>query len=219
RCAPLNDVGGPRLDITWLRHASALTQPLCQQHLRSGKLAGFYVDARQAPWSEHFKMRRYIEEELPSLVGKSFPVDMSRQGITGHSMGGHGALTIAFKNPDQYKSVSAFAPIAAPMRCPWGDKALPRYLGPDRETWRAYDATELLARMPDAKARPRLLVDVGLADQFLGLQLNIDTLEQACAAAGYPLTLRRHAGYDHGYYFISTFMADHLRHHAAMLGE
>ncbi|MDX2224914.1 MAG: S-formylglutathione hydrolase [Rhodospirillaceae bacterium] len=179
--------------------------------------AGFYLDATHAPYDRHYRMYSYVTRELPALMAAHFPADPGRQGIFGPSMGGHGALTIAFKNPAHYRSISAFAPIAAPMRCPWGEKALPRYLGPDRTAWRAYDATELLADMADGPGRPPLLVDVGLADQFLASQLNIDALEQACAAAGQRLTLRRHAGYDHGYYFVSTFMADHLRHHAHFL--
>jgi S-formylglutathione hydrolase len=182
-----------------------------------GHGAGFYLDATQAPYDRHYKMYSYVARELPALIAAHFPADAGRQGIFGHSMGGHGALTIAFKNPAHYRSVSAFAPIAAPMRCPWGLKALPRYLGPDRAAWRAYDATELLADMRDGPSRPPLLVDVGLADQFLSSQLNIDAMEQACAAAGQRLSLRRQAGYDHGYYFVSTFMADHLRHHAHIL--
>jgi S-formylglutathione hydrolase len=177
--------------------------------------AGFYVDASQAPWSGHYGMWSYVTEELPGLVAAAFPMlDMSRQGITGHSMGGHGALTVALRHPGRFRSCSAFAPIVAPARVPWGEKAFSAYLGPDREAWRRHDATCLIedgARLPD------LLVDVGTADPFLERELRPELLEQACAAASQPLTLRRHAGYDHSYYFISTFMADHLEWHARRL--
>jgi S-formylglutathione hydrolase len=181
--------------------------------------AGFYVDATLAPWSRHYRMYSYVTRELPALIAANFPVDARRQGIFGHSMGGHGALTIALKNPGRYRSVSAFAPIAAPMQCPWGQKAFSGYLGDDREAWRVHDASELIRSLPSVDGRPLLLVDQGLADPFLGQQLLPERLEQACAEKGYPLTLRRHPGYDHGYYFISTFIEDHLRHHArALLG-
>ena len=179
-----------------------------------GQGAGFYVDATEAPWARHFRMRSYIESELPDLVAAALPADMTRQGIMGHSMGGHGALTIALRNPGRFRAVSAFAPIASPMRCPWGEKALAGYLGEDRAAWRAYDATALIedgARVPD------LLVDQGMADGFLENQLKPELLEAACAAAGIPLTLRRQAGYDHSYYFIASFIEDHLRWHAARL--
>ena len=177
--------------------------------------AGFYVDATEAPFATNYKMYSYVTEELPALIGQHFPADMGRQAITGHSMGGHGALTIALRNPDRYRSVSAFAPIVSPLRCPWGEKALGGYLGPDKATWRAHDATALIedgARVPD------ILVDQGGADNFLEGQLKPDLLAQACGAAGIPLTLRMQAGYDHSYYFISTFLADHLRWHAERLG-
>lgn len=179
--------------------------------------AGFYVDATQAPWSRHYRMYSWITRELPMLVAQHFPVDAERQGIFGHSMGGHGALTIGLRNPDRYRSISAFAPISSPMNCPWGQKAFAGYLGPDRDSWRAYDASELLRALPAVTGRPPLLVDQGMADAFLEQQLMPDRLEQACKESGYPLTLRRHAGYDHGYYFISTFVEDHLRHHARTL--
>ncbi|HUG04638.1 MAG TPA: S-formylglutathione hydrolase [Steroidobacteraceae bacterium] len=179
--------------------------------------AGFYVDATQAPWSRHYRMYSWITRELPMLVAQHFPVDAERQGIFGHSMGGHGALTIGLRNPDRYRSISAFAPISSPMNCPWGQKAFAGYLGPDRDNWRAYDASELLRALPAVTGRPPLLVDQGMADAFLEQQLMPDRLEQACKESGYPLTLRRHAGYDHGYYFISTFVEDHLRHHARTL--
>jgi S-formylglutathione hydrolase len=181
--------------------------------------AGFYVDATREPWSRHYRMYTYVTSELPALIEANFPVDARRQGIFGHSMGGHGALTIALKNPGRYRSLSAFAPIAAPMQCPWGQKAFAGYLGDDREAWRAHDASELIRSLATVDGRPPLLVDQGLADPFLEQQLLPDRLEKACAEAGYPLTLRRHPGYDHGYYFISTFIEDHLRHHArALLG-
>ena len=179
-----------------------------------GQGAGFYVDATEAPWAQHFRMRSYIEAELPALVAAALPADLARQGIMGHSMGGHGALTIALRNPGRFRAVSAFAPICAPMRCPWGEKALGGYLGEDRAAWRAYDATALIedgARVPD------LLVDQGLADGFLESQLKPELLEAACAAAGIPLTLRRQAGYDHSYFFIASVVEDHLRWHAARL--
>ena len=181
-----------------------------------GMGAGFYVDATEAPWAAHYRMRSYIERELPELIAANFDVDMSAQGISGHSMGGHGALTIALRNPDRFRSVSAFAPIVAPMRCPWGEKAFGGYLGADRAAWRAYDSTALIedgARVAD------ILVDQGLADSFLDSQLKPELLEAACAAANIPLTLRRQPGYDHSYYFISTFMAEHLRWHSERLGR
>jgi S-formylglutathione hydrolase len=177
--------------------------------------AGFYVDATQEPWTRHYRMRSYLERELPALVAETLPADMSRQGITGHSMGGHGALTIALRNPGRFKAVSAFAPIASPMNCPWGEKALSNYIGPDRAAWRDYDACALIgsgARLPD------LLVDQGTVDSFLESQLKPQLLEAACAKAGQPLTLRMQEGYDHSYFFIATFIEDHLRWHARRLG-
>ena len=181
--------------------------------------AGFYLDATEAPYSTHYRMYSYITQELRSLVVNTFPADPGRQGVFGHSMGGHGALTIALKNPDVYLSVSAFAPICSPMNCPWGDKALPRYLGPRQETWRNYDATELILGLgnDDVHTWPALLIDQGMGDPYLKSQLHPQLLENACSEVGLTLSLRRHAGYDHGYYFISTFMEDHLRHHAAAL--
>jgi len=176
--------------------------------------AGFYVDATQAPFDRHYRMYSYIVDELPDIIGRAFPVDRTRQGITGHSMGGHGALTIALRNPGRFRSVSAFAPIVTPMRCPWGEKALTGYLGPDRASWRAHDATALVedgARLSD------LLVDQGTADDFLTTQLKPDLLVEACRAAAIPLTFRMQPGYDHSYYFVSTFMDDHLRWHAERL--
>ncbi len=179
-----------------------------------GQGAGFYVDATREPFAAHYRMYSYIVEEMPALIAAEFPADMERQAITGHSMGGHGALTIALKNPGRFRSVSAFAPIVAPSQVPWGEKAFAAYLGPDRDSWRAYDAVALIesgARVPD------LLVDQGGADNFLEEQLRPELLERACAQAGIPLTLRIQPGYDHSYYFISTFMADHLRWHAERL--
>ena len=179
-----------------------------------GKGAGFYVDATEAPWSTHFKMRSYIEHELPELVAEHFPVDMARQGITGHSMGGHGALTIALRNPEKFRSVSAFSPIVSPINCPWGQKALGGYLGPDQAAWRKYDACALIedgARLPD------LLIDQGEADNFLHEQLKTGLLVMAARKAGIPATIRMQPGYDHSYYFISSFMADHVSWHAERL--
>ena len=176
--------------------------------------AGFYVDATEGPWAQHYHMRSYIEAELPALVAAHFPVDMARQAITGHSMGGHGALTIALRNPGRYASVSAFSPIVSPLACPWGEKALGGYLGPDRAAWRAYDACALIA---DGARLPDLLVDQGDADNFLGPQLKTHLLAEACAAAGQPATIRMQPGYDHSYYFISTFMAQHIAWHAERL--
>jgi S-formylglutathione hydrolase len=177
--------------------------------------AGFYVDATEAPFAVHYRMYSYVTRELPALVAAHFPADMGAQAITGHSMGGHGALTIALRNPGVYRSVSAFAPIVAPSRCPWGEKALCGYLGPDRATWRHHDATALIE---DGARVPELLIDQGEADNFLTEQLKPELLRAACAAAGIPLTLRMQPGYDHSYYFISTFLEDHLRWHRARLG-
>ena len=181
-----------------------------------GKGAGFYVDASREPWSEHYRMWAYVTEELPELVSAEFPVDEDRQGITGHSMGGHGALTVALRNPDRFRSVSAFAPIVAPSQVPWGEKALSGYLGDDRQAWRRHDAVALIE---DGARVDELLVDVGTADDFLEKELRPELLERACADAGIALQLNRREGYDHSYYFISTFMADHLRWHAQRLGR
>lgn len=178
--------------------------------------AGFYVDATQEPWSKHWRMYTYVRDELRETVLRELPIDGERLGIFGHSMGGHGALVLALRNPRIYRSVSAFAPIAAPTRCPWGEKAFSGYLGDDREAWKQYDASELVAKAPHKFAQG-LLVDQGLADTFLENQLNPDVFEAACKAAGQPLTLRRHAGYDHGYFFIQSFIEDHLAHHARAL--
>jgi S-formylglutathione hydrolase len=180
--------------------------------------AGFYLDATQEPWSRHYRMESYVTEELPELIARHFPADSQRTGIFGHSMGGHGALTLSLRHPERYRSVSAFAPIAAPRQCPWGQKAFQGYLGPDRGQWSEHDATDLMSRRSDAAGRAPILIDQGLADQFLERELHPERFEQACAQVGQALTLRRHPGYDHGYYFIATFVEDHLRHHARLLG-
>lgn len=179
-----------------------------------GKGAGFYVDATEEPWSRNYRMWSYVTDELPALVAAEFPADTGRQAITGHSMGGHGALTIALNFPDRFRSVSAFAPIVAPSQVPWGQKALAAYLGSDVGNWRKHDAVALVE---DGARLREVLVDVGTADQFLEQELRPELLERACADAGIELTLRRQLGYDHSYYFISTFMADHLRWHAERL--
>jgi S-formylglutathione hydrolase len=180
-----------------------------------GTAAGFYLDAAAAPWSAHYRMYSYITKELPALLTEHYTaIDMDRLGLFGHSMGGHGALTIHLKNPDLFKTVSAFAPIAAPMRCPWGNKAFSNYLGPDQEIWKQYDASELVRTRGDG---PMILIDQGLADGFLEQELHPHHFEAACAEAGRAVTLRRHEGYDHGYYFVASFIEDHLRHHAAEL--
>ncbi|MBU9198196.1 S-formylglutathione hydrolase [Burkholderia gladioli] len=179
--------------------------------------AGFYLDASEAPWATHYRMESYIVDELRALVLGALPIEGTRLGIFGHSMGGHGALTLALRHPGVWRSVSAFAPIAAPMRCAWGEKAFTGYLGEDRERWKEHDASELVARSDAPRYADGILVDQGLADQFLPSQLNPEVFEAACREAGQPLTLRRHEGYDHGYYFISTFIADHLAHHARTL--
>jgi S-formylglutathione hydrolase len=180
--------------------------------------AGFYLDATQDPWSQHYRMYSYITSELPALIDAHFPVDAGRVGIFGHSMGGHGALQIGLKNPGgRYRSISAFAPIVAPKQVPWGQKAFTNYLGPDRGQWDEYDATVLISKVKDANRRPPILIDQGLADQFLEQQLQPHLFEEAAREAGYALTLRRQPGYDHGYYFISSFIDDHLRHHARIL--
>lgn len=182
-----------------------------------GTGAGFYLDATTPAWRAHYRMESYVCRELVAIVTRDLPGDASRLGIFGHSMGGHGALVLALRHPAIFRSVSAFAPIAAPTRCPWGKKAFEGYLGAESEAWKAYDASELMARAQ----RPfpeGILVDQGLADGFLAEQLYPEAFEQACLQADQPLTLRRHADYDHGYYFISTFMADHLQFHAQRLG-
>ena len=179
-----------------------------------GQGAGFYVDATEQPWAASFRMRSYIERELPELIAAEFPVDLRRQSIAGHSMGGHGALTIALRNPGRFRSVSAFAPIVSPLNCPWGEKALGGYLGPDRAAWREYDACALIE---DGARLPELLVDQGTADNVLDEQLKPHLLQQACDRAGIEATIRMQPGYDHSYYFISTFLADHVVWHADRL--
>ncbi len=181
-----------------------------------GAGAGFYLDATQQPWATHYRMESYIHE-LRELVVNELPVDGNRIGIFGHSMGGHGALTLALRRPAAFRSVSAFAPIAAPVQCPWGKKAFTGYLGADESTWQEHDASALMARQQSAPFPGGILIDQGLADKFLAEQLYPEAFEAACAQAGQPLTLRRQAGYDHGYYFISTFVEDHLRWHAKQL--
>jgi S-formylglutathione hydrolase len=178
--------------------------------------AGFYVDATEAPWAANYRMYSYIARELFDLVGTSLAVDTARAGIAGHSMGGHGALTIGLKNPDRFRSISAFSPIVSAMRCPWGEKALAGYLGADRAAWLDQDATALIERR-GWKGGP-ILVDQGTKDQFLDTQLKPELLRTACEQAGVPLQLRMQEGYDHSYYFIATFIEDHLRHHAGQLG-
>ncbi|AVA33685.1 S-formylglutathione hydrolase [Cupriavidus metallidurans] len=184
-----------------------------------GVAAGFYVDATDAPWATNYRMYSYVVRELFSEVMENFPVDQRRVGIFGHSMGGHGALVIALRNPDQFRSVSAFAPIANPVACPWGIKAFTRYLGVEQSKWTDYDATLLIRRAGRAVFPGGILIDQGLDDKFLEEQLYPETLRAACEIAGQPLRLRKHPGYDHGYYFISSFMEDHLRHHASELGS
>ncbi|APW41689.1 S-formylglutathione hydrolase [Rhodoferax saidenbachensis] len=179
--------------------------------------AGFYLDATQAPWAKHYRMESYITSELLDVVAQALPVDTQRLGLFGHSMGGHGALSLALKHPQLFKSVSAFAPICAPSQCPWGHKAFAGYLGADTATWAAHDSSALMAARTTALFPQGILIDQGLADKFLPTQLFPEAFEAACQKAGQPLTLRRHAGYDHGYYFIATFMADHLAHHAKAL--
>jgi len=175
-----------------------------------GEGAGFYLNATQAPWAQHYRMADYVAQELPALIEQNFPATDAR-GIFGHSMGGHGALVTALRNPGRYRSVSAFAPVVAPSQVPWGQKAFAEYLGEDVSAWKEWDAVELIAT---AQERLPILVDQGETDEFLRKQLRPELLEAACAAAGHPLTLRRHAGYDHSYYFIASFMADHFAHHA-----
>jgi S-formylglutathione hydrolase len=182
-----------------------------------GQGAGFYLDAVQQPWARHFNMYSYITAELPELVFAEFPGAFSAQGIFGHSMGGHGALTIGLKNPDRYRSISAFAPIAAPLQCPWGQKAFATYLGDDHPSAADYDATAIMMAGGDRSAAPTILVDQGLADDFLTSQLMPEKFAAACDAVGQSLDLRMHEGYDHSYFFIASFIDDHIRHHAAIL--
>lgn len=181
-----------------------------------GEAAGFYLDATQAPWSSRFRMESHVVHELPTVIAEHFPAAPGRAGIFGHSMGGHGALVLALRHPDLYRSVSAFAPIVAPSQVPWGHKAFGRYLGDNHRAWAEHDACELVRRRPFGGT---ILVDQGLDDKFLSTQLQPERFEAACAEAGQALTLRRHAGYDHGYYFIASFIQDHLQHHAAALAD
>ena len=186
-------------------------------HWDFGVGAGFYLDATQAPWSGHWCMESYLLKELLPAVAAEFKLDDRRLGLFGHSMGGHGALTLALRHPGVFQSLSAFAPICAPTQCPWGHKAFTGYLGQDESTWAAHDASLLMAAQAAAPYPGGILIDQGLADKFLAEQLYPEAFEAACSQVGQPLTLRRHAGYDHGYYFIGSFIDDHLRHHAAAL--
>ncbi len=179
--------------------------------------AGFYLDATQAPWAKNLRMESYITQELLPLLTGALPINPVKIGIFGHSMGGHGALTLALRHVGLFKSVSAFAPICAPTQCPWGRKAFAGYLGADQSAWAAHDATELMGKLQAAPCPGGILIDQGLADKFLADQLHPHLFEAACASAGQPLILRKHAGYDHSYYFVASFMADHLRHHAQQL--
>ena len=184
-----------------------------------GQGAGFYVDATQDPWARNFNMYSYVTQDLPALVLNAFPGDAGRQGIFGHSMGGHGALTIGLKNPKTYKSISAFSPICAPMQCPWGQKAFSGYLGEDRALWAQHDATELITSGGDRSSCPEILIDQGDADEFLEEQLKPHLFEAACRQKGQALRLRMQPGYDHSYFFIASFVEDHLKHHAGVLSE
>jgi S-formylglutathione hydrolase len=181
-----------------------------------GTGAGFYIDASQKKWSKNYRMEDYLTHELQEIMNKSLNVDLARQGIFGHSMGGHGALTLGLKYPEIYKSISAFSPICAPTDCPWGEKAFLGYLGKDTEVWKRHDAVELVRNLNESQHRT-ILIDQGLADEFLEEQLKPKRLEQVCKDVGFPLNLRYHDGYDHSYYFISTFMADHVEHHAKVI--
>ncbi len=180
--------------------------------------AGFYLDATQPPWAKHWRMESWLMKELLPLVTAELPIDARRIGVFGHSMGGHGALTLAQRHPGVFRTLSAFAPICAPTQCPWGHKAFMGYLGTDTGAWKAHDATALMAAQTQAPYPGGILIDQGLADKFLAEQLHPHLFEAACQTAGQPLTLRRHAGYDHGYYFIASFIGDHLRFHAQGLG-
>ena len=182
-----------------------------------GLAASFYLDATQAPWLKHYRMETYLTQELASVIGEHLPINTNRFGLFGHSMGGHGALTLALRHPDLFKSLSGFAPICAPTQCPWGQKAFTGYLGSDQNEWLQHDATTLMTAKQTAPFPDGILIDQGLADKFLEVQLHPHLFEVACQSVGQPITLRRHAGYDHGYYFISTFINDHLDHHAQIL--
>ena len=184
-----------------------------------GLAASFYLDATQEPWSKHYRMETYLTQELVSVIGAHLPVDSQRLGLSGHSMGGHGALTLALRHPGLFKSLSAFSPICAPTQCPWGQKAFTGYLGGDRNDWLQHDAAALMGAKRSAPYPDGILIDQGLADKFLDSQLHPQWFEAACQSVSQPITLRRHAGYDHGYYFISTFINDHLDHHAQILNH
>ena len=184
-----------------------------------GVAAGFYLDATQQSWAKHWRMESYLMQELLVQIGQQLPVDTNRLGITGHSMGGHGALTLALRHPDAFRSVSAFAPICAPCQCPWGRKAFAGYLGSDESLWQQHDATQLLLARGKALPRTSILIDQGLSDKFLAEQLHPHLFEAACFTVGQDLQLRFHQGYDHGYYFVSSFMESHLRHHAQSLRQ
>jgi S-formylglutathione hydrolase len=183
-----------------------------------GLAAGFYLNATQEPWSQHYHMYDYVTRELQQIIFANFPGDVARHGLTGHSMGGHGALTIGLRNPDIYHSLSAFAPICTTLHSPWGQKALGYFLGDDKSTWHEYDASEVARNVANASSFKKILVDQGAADAYLVEQLKPELLQAACEASGLPLQLRIHDGYDHGYYFISTFIEEHLRFHADQLG-
>ena len=182
-----------------------------------GIAAGFYLNATEAPWSANFQMYDYVTKELPEIIFAEFPGDRDRQGVFGHSMGGHGALTIGLRNPDTFRSISAFAPICSPMNCPWGQKAFSNYLGADQSSWTEYDATELVKGLGDSRPQNKILIDQGLDDQYLEQELHPHLFEAACTERSVDLELRRHEGYDHGYYFISTHMKDQLEHHSSLL--
>ena len=182
-----------------------------------GIAAGFYLNATEAPWSANFQMYDYVTKELPEIIFAEFPGDRDRQGVFGHSMGGHGALTIGLRNPDTFRSISAFAPICSPMNCPWGQKAFLNYLGADQSSWTEYDATELVKGLGDSRPQNKILIDQGLDDQYLEQELHPHLFEAACTERSVDLELRRHEGYDHGYYFISTHMQDQLEHHSSLL--
>jgi len=182
-----------------------------------GTGAGFYVNSTRIPWKRNYNMYNYVIHDLQDELLKNFPAIKEKQGIFGHSMGGHGALTIGIKHPEIFKSISAFSPISAPMDCPWGQKAFTAYLGTDRKAWEAYDSSRVIARVKNAKKRTEILVDQGMADEWLEKELKVDLLERGAKKSGYPLTLRRQLGYDHGYYFIQTFMKDHFDHHEKIL--
>jgi len=182
-----------------------------------GIAAGFYLNATEAPWSANFQMYDYVTKELPEIIFAEFPGDRDRQGVFGHSMGGHGALTIGLRNPDTFRSISAFAPICSPINCPWGQKAFLNYLGADQSSWTEYDATELVKGLGDLRPQNKILIDQGLDDQYLEQELHPHLFEAACTERSVDLELRRHEGYDHGYYFISTHMKDQLEHHSSLL--